>query len=153
MLKTGSTRIGPGPEADRARAAARRGLLKGAVSDPCAAPERSPQGTYEMVGVQFLSGRAEHGLAPALAGAGAEERLHEVASRDLVLVERAAGHVGLQVVPELGGDQVPQHVVLVVDRRYGYVDLGRPVRLVAPGRTVNPLESLDQAPPERVEVF
>lgn len=89
------------------------------------------EGFHEVVRVEIFSRRPEHGVAPILAGPGAEDRLYQVASR--YLVERAAGYEAFEVVPELVGYQVPQHVVVVVDGRYRYVDLGRPVRLVASG--------------------
>jgi hypothetical protein len=42
---------------------------------------------HEVVRVQFLSGGAQDGGLPVVAGAGAEEGLLEVAARELVLVE------------------------------------------------------------------
>ena len=52
----------------------------------------------EVLRVQGLSGGAQDGVAPVLAGAGAEEGFEEVAARDLVFVEGPLRYVGLQVV-------------------------------------------------------
>ena len=68
-----------------------------------------------MLCAQRLSGRSKHGVLPVFAGSRAEECLDEVASRNLVFVERTAGYVGLEVMLQLGGDEVPQHVIVVVD--------------------------------------
>jgi hypothetical protein len=54
--------------------------------------------------------------------------------------------VGLEVAAELPGDQVPQHVFVVVDGGDRYVYLRRPVGLVPPGRTLDELEALDEIP-------
>ena len=56
------------------------------------------------------------------------------------------GYVGLEVAAELPGDQVPQHVFVVVDGGDRYVYLRRPVGLVPPGRTLDELEALDEIP-------
>jgi hypothetical protein len=90
---------------------------------------------------------------PVFAGSGAEEGFDEVATRDLVFVERAAGYVGFEVVAELGGDQVSEHVGVVVDGGDGDVYLRRPIGFVSAWRAVYELELLDQIPPERVQIF
>ena len=91
-----------------------------------------------------------NGILPVVAGSGAEDGLLQVASGRLALEERlAVGHARLEMVPQLGGDEVPQHVVVVVDGRYGDVDLGRPVWLVTSGRTVDELEPFHEVPPQR----
>jgi len=84
-----------------------------------------------MLGVQGLPGRAEYGVAPVLAGSGTEESFYEVASHDLVFVEGAVGYVLFEMVAELGGDHVPQHVVVVVDGGDRHVNLGRPIGFVS----------------------
>jgi hypothetical protein len=84
----------------------------------------------------------EHGVAPVLAGSGSEEGFYEVASRDFVFVERAVGYMLFEMVAELGSDQVPEDIVVVVDQGYRDVDLGCLVRFVSTGRTVHELETL-----------
>ena len=59
----------------------------------------------------MFAGGVKHSVAPALAGAGAEEGFLKVATRDLILVEGASGDVLAEVVAQLGGGEVTQDVL------------------------------------------
>ncbi len=52
----------------------------------------------------------------------------------LVREEGGAGDAALQVAPELGGDEVAEDVIVVVDRGDRHEDLGRLIRLVVARR-------------------
>jgi hypothetical protein len=108
---------------------------------------------HEISGVQFLSGSSKHGISPIVAGSLTEDRFLQVAPGQLAREERTTYDVLLEVVPELGGDEVAEDVVVVVDRCEGDVQLSGPVGLLfAAGRPPDELNLLDEIPPQGVEV-
>src|SRR2546422_2151957 len=113
----------------------------------------------QRVGAQRLPGRVAQRLAPVAEAPGAVETLLEEASdlgaRDVTGPDVAAvpQHPALDVALELGGHDLAKQVVVVVDRRHAEMDLARPVRAIPPFRPGEPLEALDQIPPQPVQVL
>src|SRR5215211_7450225 len=107
---------------------------------------------HEVIWVQSFSSSPENGVLPPVTGSGAEEGFLEVASGYLAHEERFAGYLSLKAMPQLSSNEVPQHVVVVVDRRDRHVDLSGPVRLVPIGWALHQLELLDEIPPQFVQV-
>ena len=62
-------------------------------------------------------------------------------------------HLPANRVVQLRGEQLAQHVVVIIGRRHDHVDLAGVVGLVAPFRPAQLLIPLDQVPPEPVQVL
>ena len=99
---------------------------------------------------QRLAGRPGEQPVPADGLARAEDPLREEPP-GLAPSDEPSG-LPLERRGELGGDEVPVEVGVVVDGRAGDVDLGGPVGRGAPGGRREELVAGDEPPPERVEV-
>src|SRR5689334_6286136 len=93
-------------------------------------------------------------LVPAQAGTGTQEPLAQQLARRGRLGGRAArAQLALQRGLELGGGHLAEQVVVVVDRRDGQVDLGRPVPAADAVRAAHALVALDVRPPRGQQVL
>jgi hypothetical protein len=93
----------------------------------------SEQSTNKSLRVQPFPSSPENGVLPLAAGSGSEDGFNQVASGRLIHEERSANHMLLEVVPQLGSDEMPQDVVVVADGGYRYMDLGRQSGSSRPG--------------------
>src|SRR5262245_4240847 len=84
----------------------------------------------EGTGVERTSGGLLHELVPSPRGRRSEDVVAQVRAGAGGVDETAM--LGSELLTELGGEELPVEVVLVVDGHHGEVDLGRPVGRATP---------------------
>src|SRR5512135_3387226 len=131
----------------------------GVMRSPFRGPLRPPEIRRECFGIQTLTGGVAGQFVPGQGLAGGEHTLlHIRAHLPLPHVVRLRRVHPTQDLPgdravDLGREELPHHVVVVVARGADDVDLAGIVRGMAARGTSHPLVLRDQVPPELVEVL